>query len=74
MEKINHHDNLEKIYNLNKHNLEKLKYILESMDKIESNIEKKIDIHRKYIENLQQNFKQLIDSYHNICKNLVLIN
>lgn len=74
MEEKNHRDNLGNLYNSNKYKLQKLKQMLGSLDKIELSIEKKIEMHRKYVDGLQRNFKQLIDSYHNICKNLVPIN
>jgi len=71
MENTNHRENLEKLLNSNKQKLQKLKDMLDSLDKIESSINKKIEMHQKYVEILQNNFKQSIDTYHNICKNLV---
>lgn len=71
MENINYRDDLEKLYNLNKQKIYKLKSSLVLLDKIELNIEQKISRHLKYIEELEQNFKESINSYHTICKNLI---
>ena len=71
MEDINHREKLENLYKSNKHKLENSKQMLESLDKIEISIEQKIEMHRKCIEILQRNFKQSIDTHHNICKNFV---
>lgn len=70
MEEINHRSNLENLYETNKNKFRDLQSLLESLDKIEYNIEKKLENHQKYIEILNKNFKQSIDSYHTICKNL----
>ena len=69
-EKINYHNNLENLHKVNKNKLEKLKLLLQSLDKIEANIKRKIDIRQKYVETLKKTFKQSVNSYHTICKNL----
>ena len=72
MEKnLDHRNNLNKLYSTNKDKVYKLKLLLESLDKIETNIERKIRIHQEYIASLQKSLKQSVDSYHSICENLL---
>lgn len=73
MAEINHRSNLENLYGTNKNKVLELQLLLESLDKIEYNIERKMENHQRYIEVLKNNFKQSIDSFHAICKNLTPI-
>lgn len=66
-----HHENFEKLYNLNKYKLGKIQNLLNSLDKIEISIQYKLEYHKNYVKHLERTFKQSLDSYHNICKNLV---
>ena len=62
--------NLNQIKEINKNRLVKIEKLLTSLDKIEVNIENKININKKYTENLERDFKQIIDLYKSIHKNL----
>ena len=68
---MNHQEILEKQYNHNMNWIREIVTLLESLDPIESNIEKKLEIHKKYVETLQTTLKESMDSYHSICKNLI---
>ena len=71
MQQVNHRNNLENLYNSNKSKLLDLEQMLQSLDKIELSIGRKIEMHQKYIEKLQRNFNQSIATYQNICKTII---
>lgn len=70
MEELKHLNNLEKLLNSNIRKIQNLENTMKSLDRVEASIGKKIEIHRKHIEILHCNFRQSLDTYHNICNNL----
>jgi hypothetical protein len=71
MGSISQRANLENMNRINRKRVQNLKGLLESLDKIELSIEYKIGSHYQYLEFLTRSFRESIDTYHTICKNLV---
>ena len=64
-------DNLILLNKINNDKLNKIVSIIESVSMLENAIHNKIIDHKKNIEQLQNNYKQSVESYHIVCKNLL---
>ncbi|AYV84429.1 MAG: hypothetical protein Hyperionvirus25_15 [Hyperionvirus sp.] len=66
----NHHDRLISVNKSNKAHLDKLLAVAKSIEKVDNDIDAKLNLHQQYIESINVSYKDILTTYQSIRKNL----
>lgn len=63
-------ERFQELYTQNENRVLRLKRLLESIDKVEGTVQTRLDSHREHLETLRRSYRESLETFHTIRKNL----